>query len=374
MTQSTYSSSPAFIDHFSALEDPRQQWKVVYPLNEILLLVLSAVLSGADDFVEICEWGKSHIDFLKTHYPYKDGIPSHDAVNDLINALDPELFADCFVSWINTLRKDDIDIIALDGKTSRRSGDKAKGKNPLHLVSAWASQQRLVLGQQACEEKSNEIKAIPELLERLSIAGALVTIDAMGCQKDIARKIIGKGGDYLLGLKRNHPKFYDDVERFFNQPSEEKAIQVFEETQRNHGRTETRRHLISCQIDTLKTQHNWDGLSAIGCIETKVERDGEIVSERRYYIASLAMGAKAFANAVRAHWGIENQLHWVLDVVFHDDLSRLRTGFGPQNMAVIRHMALNIIRNATDKASQKVRRKKAAWSTDYLQDLLSGKA
>lgn len=365
---------PVLIDHFSALQDPRQQWKVLYPLNEILLLVLCGVLAGADDFVEIADWGETNLEFLRRFLPFEKGIPSHDAINDLINALDSELFKACFLSWVNGLRAGDAEIIAIDGKTSRRSGDKAKGKNPLHMVSAWAAKQRLVLGQQACEEKSNEITAIPALLEKLALQGALVTIDAMGCQKKIARKITDGGGDYLLGLKGNQPALHEDVKLFFEDPPENTKIDFHETTEGAHGRIEKRRHFIATDIDWLKSRHNWPGLAAIGCVETEVERDGKIEYARRYYITSLVMAAALFADAVRAHWGIENQLHWVLDVIFHDDLSRLRSDFGPQNMAIVRHMAVNHIRAAKDKASQKVRRKKAAWSTDYLEKLLTGTA
>lgn len=202
----------AILDHCSALKDPRQSWKVVYPLPEIMLLILAATIAGADDFVEIEEWGNKHLDFLRKFLPYERGIPSHDALNDLVNALDPKLFKACFTSWVETLREDDPDIIAVDGKTSRRTHNCARGRELLHLVSAWATRQRLVLGQQAIDAKSNEIKAIPLLLERLALKGALVTIDAMGTQTEIAQTIIDKGGDYCLALKENRPVLYGDVE------------------------------------------------------------------------------------------------------------------------------------------------------------------
>jgi predicted transposase YbfD/YdcC len=263
-------SGKAFIDHFSALEDPRQAWKVVYPLPEILLIVLCATLGGAEDFVEIARWGQRKLEFLRRLLPFARGIASHDTLNDVMNALPAALFAECFTAWVEGLREEAPDIVAIDGKTSRRA--RANGSDPLHLVSAWASRQRLVLGQEAVAEKSNEINAIPLLLKRLELEGALVTIDAMGCQTEIAKTIRGKGADYLL----------------------------------------------------------------------------------------------AFAAAVRAHWGIENRLHWVMDVVFRDDLMRLRTGSGPANMATIRHAALNIVKEIPDKASLKVRRKTLGWDDEYL--------
>src|SRR5580693_7755042 len=195
--------SASVLDHFSALSDPRQRWRVLYPLPEILLLVLCATLAGMEDFVEIKLWGDQRLDFLRRFYPYERGVPSHDTLNDLINAIDPQLFKACFIAWVEDLREEAPDLIAIDGKTSRRSHDRAKGRAPLHMVSAWASRQRLVLGQEAVDEKSNEITAIPLLLERLELKGALVTIDAMGCQTDIAEKIVERGGDYLLALKAN---------------------------------------------------------------------------------------------------------------------------------------------------------------------------
>jgi hypothetical protein len=208
----------AILDHFSALKDPRQSWKVVYPLPEIILLILAATIAGADDFVEIEAWGNERLDFLRTFLPYERGIPSHDALNDLVNALDPELFKACFTSWVASLREDDPDIVAVDGKTSRRTHNRARGREPLHLVSAWAARQRLVLGQQAIDARSNEIKAIPLLLERLALKGAIVTIDAMGTQTEIAETIVEKGADYCLALKENRPLLYQDVERFFADP------------------------------------------------------------------------------------------------------------------------------------------------------------
>ena len=210
--------STSLLDHFSALSEPRQRWRVVYPLPEILLLVLCATLSGMEDFVEIRLWGEERLDFLRRFLPYERGLPAHDTLNDVINALDAELFRNCFVSWVESLRDGDPEVIAIDGKTSRRSHARAKGREPLHLVSAWAARQRLVLGQEAVDVKSNEIVAIPLLLERFELKGALVTIDAMGTQTNIAEKIVARGGDYLLALKANRPLLHQDVAAFFDAP------------------------------------------------------------------------------------------------------------------------------------------------------------
>jgi predicted transposase YbfD/YdcC len=371
--------SSSVLDHFSALSDPRQRWRVAYPLPEILLVVLCATLCGMEDFVEIKLWGGQRIDFLRRFLPFERGIPAHDTLNDVINALDPELFKNCFISWVESLRDSDPEIIAVDGKTSRRCHARAKGREPLHLVSAWATRQRLVLGQQATDVKSNEITAIPLLLERLELTGALVTIDAMGTQAAIADLIVAKGGDYLLALKANWPATFADIECFFADPPADLVQTPFETVDNDHGRLERRRHTVCHSVDWLFSDRRYPGeprfpsLATIGMVETKVERNGKTEHERRYYLSSAKLDAKTFALAVRAHWGIENRLHWVLDVVFHDDLARLRTGHGPQNMAIVRHMAMNLVRNPKDRHSLKVRRKLANLDPHYLENLIRQK-
>lgn len=364
------------LDHFSALEDPRQSWRVIYPLPEILLLVLCATLSGMEDFVEIRLWGEQRLNFLRRFLPYENGIPSHDTLGDVINALDPELFKSCFLAWVEGLRDGDPDIIAIDGKTSRRSHARSKGREPLHLVSAWASRQRLVLGQEAVDDKSNEIVAIPLLLKRLELTGALVTIDAMGTQIEIAKTIIERGGDYLLSLKANWPALLAEVETFFADPGNQAACETYDTVDADHGRLEQRHHRVCHHIDWLKSdrrhpdEREFPALTTIAMVETTTERNGKTEHERRYYLSSARLNAKAFAAAVRAHWGIENRLHWILDVVFHDDLARLRSGHGPQNMAVVKHMAINLIRHPRDRHSLKNRRKLACLNTDYLETII----
>ena len=348
----------------------------MYPLREILLLVLCATLSGMEDFVEIRLWGKERLDFLRRLLPYERGLPAHDTLNDVINAIDPGLFAACFTTWVETLRDKEPDIIAIDGKTSRRSHARAKGREPLHLVSAWAARQRLVLGQEATDVKSNEITAIPLLLERLELSGALVTIDAMGTQTAIAQTIVARGADYLLSLKGNRPLTHAEVQRFYADPKAPMSEPPFETTDADHGRIEVRRHFVCHEVDWLfsdrryKDEPRFPHLAMIGMVESRTERSGKIEHERRYYLSSAKLDAKTFAYAVRAHWGIENRLHWVLDVVFHDDLARLRTGHGPQNMAVVKHMTMNLVRNPKDKHSLKVRRKLANLNPDYLESLI----
>ena len=370
-------SGRSLLDHFSTLDDPRQRGKVVYPLPEIMLLVLCATLAGAEDFVEIRQWGRQKLEFLRSLLHFAQGIPSHDTLNDVMNALDGGLFSEAFTAWVEGLREDEPDIVAIDGKTSRRA--KGGERHPLHVVSAWASRQRLVLGQEKTDAKSNEISAIPLLLERLHLTGALVTIDAMGTQTKIAETILARGADYLLALKDNQRSLAEEVALFFDTP-EQRSLAPFETTDADHGRIETRRHWVSHDVAWLNGDRRapgeprFPGLKAIAMVEAEVERGGKTTIARRFFLSSLPLDPPLLARAVRAHWGIENRLHWVLDVVFHDDLMRLRTDNGPRNMSTIKHMAMNLIRNAGGKHSLKVRRKEAAWDHDYLKALITGTA
>lgn len=368
-------NSKNIFDHFSVLEDPRQSWKTLYPLPEILLIILSGVMAGAEDFVEIERWAKQKLGFLRSFLAFEHGIPSHDTLNDVMNALPNDLFCECFTSWVATLCKSDPEIVAIDGKTSRRAH--GKDGRPLHLVSAWASRQRLVLGQEPCDIKENEITAIPRLLERLELTGALVTIDAMGCQNAIAKAIVNKGADYLLALKGNRKSLHEEATLFFKNTQ---GLDTYETTDADHGRIEVRKSFITHDVSWLKADRNapdeprFPALACIGMVLSEVEKDGERAISRRYYISSAQLNAKQFLRATRAHWGVESSLHWVMDVVFHDDLMRLRTENGPANMAVIRHCSLNIIKAIPDKASFKVKRKTAAWNDDYLKEALQNYA
>ena len=355
------------LDHFSSLEDPRQKWKVIYPLQEILLVVLCGVMAGADDFVDIAKWGEEKLTYLRRSLPFKNGIPSHDTLNDVMNALPTESFAECFTKWVETLREDAPDIVAIDGKTSRRAHG-VDGR-PLHLVSAWASQARLVLGQEPCDVKENEISTIPRLLDRLELRGALVTIDAMGCQHGIAEKIHARGADYLLALKGNQKSLHDEVRLFFENTQ---SLERFETTDNDHGRVEIRRAYISKEVNWLtgsKREPNaphFPHLARVGMVESEVEVKGKTTIARRYFLTSAHFSAKEFLRATRAHWGVENCLHWVMDVVFHDDLMRLRTDNGPANMAIMRHTALNMFKGSKAKMSLKTKRKTASWNHETL--------
>jgi predicted transposase YbfD/YdcC len=303
-------SDPSLLNHFSALDDPRQAWKVVYPLPEILLVVLCGTMAGAENVVEIERWGRRKLPFLRRLAPFARGIPSHDTLNDVLNALPARLFSECFVAWVETLRESEPDIVAIDGKTSRRA--RRGAAHPLHVVSAWATRQRLVLGQQAVTAKSNEITAIPLLLARLELTGALVTIDAMGCQREIAQAIRAKGADYLLALKDNWPTLAEEVRLYFDR---EPALDVHETTDGDHGRIEIRRHRVCHDVAWLESDRRFPGeprfpdLAAIAMVEAVVERDGRTSRARRYFLSSAPLCARTFARAVRAHWGVENRLH-----------------------------------------------------------------
>src|SRR5690349_835781 len=288
-------TSPSLLDHFAALEDPRQRAKVLYPLPEILLLLLCATLAGADDVTEVGLWGGENLAFLRRFLPYRHGIPSHDTLGEVLAALDPELFEACFTAWVEGLREAEPDLIAIDGKTSRRTHARSKGRGPLHLVSAWASRQRLVLGQEAVAGKSNEITAIPLLLERLALEGALVTVDAIGTQVEIAATILGRGGDYLLALKENRPAMFADVEAFFADPPPG-AVDTFETTDGGHGRIEVRRHAVCHDVAWLFSDRRYPGevtfpgLATIGMVESITERGGGV--ERGAALLSLLRPAR----------------------------------------------------------------------------------
>ena len=358
------------LDYFEDVDDPRQRMKVLYPLEEILLLSLCGAIAGCEDFTDITLYGEEKLDFLRTLLPFAHGIPSHDALNDLFRDLDAEAFGKAFAAWASDLAGHVPGLVAIDGKTLRGSRDGAKG--PLHLVSAWAGEQRLSLAQVATAEKSNEITAIPELLDLLVLKGAIVTIDAMGCQKAIAAAIRDKGADYVLALKGNHGDLHDDV-RTFLESDEGMKLPVHETTDADHGRLETRRYRMSGGIGWLNERNpGWKDLNSIGMVESIVEEKGKAPSKQvRFYLASLPEGLETFACAVRGHWGIENSLHWVLDVTFREDLCRIRKGHAPQNFALIKRAAINLINKSKGKRSIKGSRKRAGWNNAALLAILA---
>jgi predicted transposase YbfD/YdcC len=365
----------SLLEHFAALKDSRQPCTIMYPLPEVLLLVVCATIASCDDYDEIAAWGEAHLAFLRRFQPYHWGVPCEDWLRVVMNRIDPDLFSACFTAWVAEQRPDAIDLVAIDGKTSRHSYNRSTGQKALHFVSAWASNERLVLGQEAVEATSNEITAIPLLLKRLALAGALVTIDAIACNPTVAADIREAKADYLLAVKDNQPSLRDEMARYFDgAPAAE--IESLSQVEKGHGRLETRRHVVSTTVDWMTGCRHYPGeprfpdLTTIGMVESTVEKAGTVSHERRYYISSAALDAERFANAVRAHWTIENQLHWVLDVQFKEDLSRLRAGHGAENMAIVRHFAINLVRTVSDKRSLKTRRKLAGWDTNYLNTLI----
>jgi predicted transposase YbfD/YdcC len=363
------------LDHFGAIADTRQSWKVAYPLREVLFLVVCGTIASGDDYDDIVDWGEAHLSFLRGFSEFHYGIPCADWLRTVMNRIDPELFAACFSSWVAERWPDKPDLVAIDGKTSRRSHDRKRGQKALHLVSAFATSSQLVLCQEAVEEKSNEITAIPALLERLDLEGALVSIDAMGCNPNIAQSILEAKADYLLAVKDNQPTLHADVKSYFETaPATE--VERHETLGKDHGRLEARAHKVSKVVDWIASERSYPGaprfpkLTTIAMVESRIERGEKIETERRSYISSRALSAQAFANAVRSHWAIENNLHWTLDVTFKEDQSRLRAGHGARNMAVIRHFALNLVRQTKDKRSIKRRRKRASWDPQYLLQIL----
>ena len=363
------------LEHFAAVEDVREPWRVVYPLREILFLVVCATIANCDDYEDIVDWGEANLKFLRGFSDYHFGIPCADWLRSLMNRIDPEVFSGAFRAWVADCWPGRPELVAIDGKTSRRSHNKKTGKGPLHLVSAYATNSRLVLAQQAVDEKENEIVVIPKLINQLDLEGALVSIDAIACNPAIAEAIIEAGADYLLSVKENQPTLRAEAESYFASALE-RELDIAQSLDKAHGRLEIRRHKVSGSVDWVGSDRAFPGakrfpkLAVIGVVEAQIEKREKISLERRYYISSRALSAEAFADAVRSHWGIENRVHWVLDVTFKEDLSRLRIGHGAHNMAVVRHFALNLIRQANDKRAIKRRRKVASWNPDYLCQML----
>jgi predicted transposase YbfD/YdcC len=366
--------SVAFLDHFADLPDPRQLGKVIYPLDEILLLSLLAVLAGAETFTAIAQFGKDKLDLLRRLRAFANGTPDHDRLGEVFAALDGEQFQKCFVNWVATLIGIPTDVVAIDGKTSRRSHHKKSGKSPIHMVSAFAARQRLVLGQVKVADKSNEIVAIPRLLDMLAIKGAIVTIDAMGCQREIAGKIIDKKADYVLALKGNQGTLRDDVELF----AKEQKSRDFKDTtiskhtsfDGDHGRIETRRATVFHDIAWLQERHNWPGLKGVVMVESERENATSIERETRFYITSSTDKADALADVVRKHWSVES-MHWLMDCLFRDDECRVRTEHAPANFTTIKHIAHNLLRRHPAKLSMTNKRLKAGWNEKFLLNLIS---
>lgn len=363
--------------YFKKLTDPRRDNRR-HKLIDIITIAICGVICNADSFEHIAEFGKAKHEWLNQFLELTHGIPSPDTFERVFARIDPKHFKRCFMDWIQAIS--DLtkgEVIAVDGKTLRRSHDKSDGKAAIHMVSAWATANGLVLGQIKTADKSNEITAIPELLQVLEIKGCIVTIDAMGCQKAIAEKIVEKKADYVFSLKGNQSLLHDDVKLFFLTQKEnnfnEISYDYYESTDGEHGKIEIRRYWTSSDIDWLQSKENWRKLNTICMVERERQFEHKTESEISYYIGSIGDNAEKFAYAVRNHWAIENSLHWVLDVSFREDESRIRKGNAPENMAVLRHIALNMIKKETSlKKSIKSKRLRAGWDNDYLLRVLAG--
>jgi predicted transposase YbfD/YdcC len=356
---------------FKELADPRVIGRSQHYLSDILTIVLCAVVSGADGFNDIEMFARCKESFFRTFLELPNGIPSHDTINRVMSMLSPDEFSRCFTEWVKSLSKRIPGIIAIDGKTLRRSFHDAENRDCLHMVNAWSVENGLVLGQVRTNEKSNEITAIPILLSLLDIEDCVVTIDAMGCQTEIAQKILDGGGDYVLALKGNQGNSHEAVELLFKWEMKNNFNAVvhskFSEVEKNHGRIETRDIFSIGKLEEIEGLglEKWPGLKSVTLIESIREINGKSTFESRYYLSSLIADAECIGKAIRGHWGIENSLHWVLDVVFNEDKARNRKGHSAANMAIIRHMAINLIKNEkSSKASVRGRRLKAGWDNN----------
>lgn len=371
-------SEASLLKHFQDLEDPRMERTKKHLLTDIISLAICAVIAGADGWEDIEDFGKDKIDWLKTFLRLPNGIPSHDTISRLFRRIKPEAFQECFHKWTQTLHAAlGLKHVAIDGKTLRRSHDRNTAKNALHLVSAWSVENHLTLGQEAVDEKSNEITAIPELLRMLALEGAIVTIDAMGCQKSIAEEIVQQNADYVLAVKDNQPTLHAALQEHFEHLHEtnlkDDEVRRYKTREKAHGRQEERYYFLSPVPESLShVSEDWVGLQSVGQVISMTQRDGEEVSDVRYYVSSLPARVKAFASAVRGHWGIENSLHWVLDVTFDEDRSRIRKDHGGENFALLRRIATSVIKQDTSsKQSVRKARKRAGWNNDNLLRMLT---
>jgi predicted transposase YbfD/YdcC len=365
-----------FVEAFSDLPDPRVHHnKIRHKLLDVITMTVAAVLGGADNWADVVDFAHAKQNWFEEFLELPNGIPSHDTFSRVFSLIDPEAFGQCFLAWVRSIAKRKGGrVVPIDGKTLRRSHD--GGEAALHVVSAFCTANRLVLGQIATEEKSNEITAIPKLLDVLDVRKAIVTIDAMGAQKAIVAKIVERKADYVIGLKANQPKFLEAVEAIFEgvhlDTSASKYLDVHVIDEKGHGRERVQGTFVTTRLDGIPAPDDWLGLSSVAMVITEwIDKDGRPKTERRFYISSLTQDAQQSANAIRSHWGIENSLHWVLDVVFREDDSRVRRDNGALNLAVIRHGALNLIRqDKKTKASVRSRRNRAGWNNDYLASLL----
>src|SRR3954447_23508905 len=375
----------SLVEHFKSIDDPRVDRTKDHDLVDILVVAICALLCAAESFNDMEDFGKAKEHWFRTFLRLRNGIPSHDTFNRVFAAIDPKEFLECFLRWTQSVRQAVAqEVVALDGKALRRALN--RNESPKYVVSAWAESNNLVLGQLKVDEKSNEITAVPELLRVLELAGCIVTVDAMGCQKKIAREIIEADADYVLALKGNQETVHAEVKSFLDGTLEEKQkkrpngaampkaaanLQQLETIEKDHGRLETRRYYQSAELDWFADRGKWEGLRSVGMVEAVREVDGKTTTERRYYLSSLSLDVGTLARAVRGHWGVENKLHWVMDVCFREDQSRARTGYAAENLATLRRLALNLLkRERTKKRGIRGKQLNASWDHAYLLRLL----
>jgi predicted transposase YbfD/YdcC len=375
----------SLIEHFETLSDPRVDRTKDHDLIDVLIIAICTLLCGGESFNDMEDFGYAKHDWFKTFLGLRNGIPSHDTFNRVFAALDPQQFLDCFLGWTQSLRRAVAqEIVALDGKALRRALN--KDQSVKYIVSAWAESNNLVLGQWKVADKSNEITALPQLLRVLELSGCIVTLDAMGCQKKIAQEIIESDADYVLALKGNQETVHQEVKDFLDQALAETqkprlrgaklspaaaGLAALETVEKDHGRLETRRYYQSSQMAWFADLEQWEGLKSVGMVEAMREVDGKTSVERRYYLSSLPVNIELFARAVRSHWGVENKLHWVMDVCFREDQSRARAGYAAENLATLRRLALNLLkREKTKKRGIRGKQLNAGWDHAYLLRLL----
>jgi len=355
---------------FEGVEDPRTGNAGRHDLLEILVIALCTVLAGGESCMDMARFARAKLEFLRGFLKLEHGAPSHDTFSRVFRLLDPEQFGRCFQQFMASFAETCQGVVAIDGKVLRRSFDTASGKSALHMVSAWGCEQRLVLGQVATDAKSNEITAVPKLLKMLGLKGCTVTVDALNCQRAIAQQIVDQRADYALALKDNQPTLHADVRTFLDDPKSDVST-AKPVVDADHGRIETRTASISTDVDWLRETHKWPGLGAIGKITRTRETRAKTSVETAYYLLSTAMTPERFGEVVRSHWRVENQLHWCLDVTFNEDQSRSRMDHAPQNLAVLRHMALNVVRKDKTKDSNRGKLRRASWDERYLLQLLA---
>lgn len=358
-----------FVACFAEVVDPRQD-NARHDLHELLVVALCTMLCGGEDCSDMALFGEAKEPFLRRFLRLRHGIPSHDTFSRVFRLLDPVAFEACFTRFMQRFAAGLQDVVAVDGKTLRRSFDKAAGKSPLHMLHAWSAEQRLLLGQLAVDGKSNEITAVPRLLGLLSLKGCIVTADALNCQRAIAAKAVEQGGDYVLALKGNQGSLHDDVRTFLEDPARP-AEAAHTTVDGDHGRIETRTSLVSADVAWLQERHAWPGLAAIGKVVRIREVGTKVGTETAYYLLSTPLSAERFGQVARAHWGVENGLHWVLDVTMNEDQARNRCGHAPRNIALLRRLALNLAKLEGSKGSMKGKLKRAGWDDTFLTTLLA---